>query len=259
MSKNNWGVAQLAVHPAVNRTVGGSRPSSPTIKVASPLIVNKLGDEVELDPIRADAADIDAIEKRIKKLFREEIYLPLIRELGLPKQALHNSREDFVQAIISGKIYFDRGIFKGRFSASISKELRNIRAVWNAQQKGYKISFSRLPQEIKTAIGVSEDRFKKVVRRIDQRLGEMLPENISDQLKTENIFDTSLWKLNRKLEGTLKGITVAPELTDAQRIIIAEEYTNDLKRFIKDWSEKEIVRLRKRIQEKGLSGFRYEG
>lgn len=214
--------------------------------------------EVVLPPIKEEPGDYDAIEEAIKDLFRRELYYPLLREIGAPKNVVHNAPEDLIDAILSGRISFYRGAFTGKFNARISAELRKVGAKFDRKTGTFKIGLTALSPEIRGAIEQSLSRFMKTVERLDKKLQELLPEKIAEKLKIQKHFDTTLWKLDKKLQGTLKGITVAPDLPPERRARIAEEYTENMKLWIQKWTEEEIIELRKRVQRRGFQGFRYE-
>ena len=89
---------------------------------------------VELKPIKESTEDDEAVERQLKMIFRREIYLPLIRELGAPNATLRNTKYNLLQAIRAGRIYYYVKSFLGKFSSSISKELGS----WGRSGIGHK-------------------------------------------------------------------------------------------------------------------------
>lgn len=213
---------------------------------------------VELPPIKESTEDYERLQEEILKIFREEIYLPMLKEVGRGRDVLRNSTDDILSAIRAGQIAFHYGRFTGKFNAAVSRELKRMGAKWNKKRGSFDINQSDLPIEIINEIRLSEDRFKRVLRKVDDRLSKMLPEEIADKIQMEKFFDTTLWKTDSKIKKTLKGITVSPTLTDSQRERIAKEYAEDVRRYIKDWTEKEIGELRGKIQSGTFGGIRYE-
>lgn len=215
--------------------------------------------QVELPPIWEELNDYEAIRKKIEELFREQIYFPLLREIKKPKAALQNSIEDLIEAIVSGRITYYRGSFRGRFSATLSKEIRQMGAQWDPKQGSWRIPQSKLNADLKIAIASSEARFKYASGRIIKRLQEMIPAEIAEKLDIENLFDATLWKTEKKFQQSVKNITVAPQLTDEQRARIAAEYTKNMQLYIQDFTQKEIEKLRQQVGERAYAGQRYEG
>ncbi len=213
---------------------------------------------IEISPIKLHEEDFEDIEKIITKLFRDEIYIPLLKELGIKNKVLKNSREDLIEAITSGRIAYVDGKFTGQFNSQVSGEIRRLGGVWDRRQGCFKVPRSKVPVEVKNAIAISQSRFEGVLKKISQRLVDMVPENIADKLDLSKKFDTALFRTKRRIDATLKGISVAPDLTDKQSAKIAEDYTNNMQKYIKDWTEKEIKTLRKEVQKQTLAGTRYE-
>lgn len=217
----------------------------------------------ELPPIRERPEDYDAIEAAIDELFRKHLYGPLLKDMlpSMKAEMLKNAKDvdALAAAIKAGKVFFYRGEFKGKFTAPVSKELRALGAVWDKGTSSFKLPKSKIPREAARAIEASEARFDQVAKGIDSKLAKMMPEEIADALKVEGLFDKTLWRVNRELEENVKGITVVPEMTVHEREQVARDYTKNMKLYIQEWTEKEIVKLRGEVKESVLSGSRYEG
>jgi SPP1 gp7 family putative phage head morphogenesis protein len=213
---------------------------------------------IELRPIKESTEDYEAIEQEIIKLFRKCIYLPLLKEFSESANILKNSKDDLFSAIRSGRITYYRGVFSGRFNSTISRELKKLGATWDRIGKAWKINQSDLPAEIRFAIMASESRYAEKVEAIDKKLASIIPEEVAEQLKIERLFDSTLWKVDKEFKKTLRGLTVAPELTPEQAKRIADEWQNNMKLWIKDFTEKEIRKLREEMKETVFAGNRYE-
>lgn len=213
---------------------------------------------IELKPIKEEPSDFDKLEELIMKIFREEIYLPLMVEFGLKPKTIQNSLDDLLNAIKSGRIYFINGKFKGRFNSTLSRELRKIGAEWDRKQGSFSIPQSKLTTDVKMAISLSEAQFQWKIAKIMKKLETFSPKVISEKLQATSIFDSVLFKTEKKFEKSIKNISIAPEVTPEQRLRISEEYTNNLQLYIRNFTEKETVELRNNIAETAYSGNRYE-
>lgn len=212
--------------------------------------------EIELKPVKESTEDYEAIERKIIELFKQEIYYPLLKILAIPQKAIKNSQEDLIRAIHTGRITYDRGKFSGKLNANISKGMREIGAKWD---KGFwRLPAKKLTPDLRIALVASRNRLQKSLKQIDETLSKLIPAEIAEKLKVENLFDSTLWKVDRDFNMTLKGITVAPKLTPARRKRIADEYTNNLRLYIQEWTQKEIVQLRERMQKHIFAGARHE-
>jgi SPP1 gp7 family putative phage head morphogenesis protein len=212
----------------------------------------------ELPPIRETTEDYDGIEEQILKIFRREIYFPVLRELS-PAEKLQNAPADrLAAALASGRIRYYRGKFHGKFDAALSKEIKRLGAVWDRATQSWGLTQAELPEEVRSAIQSAEYRFDRVAASIDKKLSELLPAQISENVKIAHFFDRTLWRIDKDFEKQMKGITVVPKLTADARAKVAAGYTKDLQRYIQDFSEKEIAKLRKEIQASAMTGNRYE-
>lgn len=216
---------------------------------------------IELKPIKESTSDFDRLEARIKELFRKWLYNPMLKELGETSSVLTNATSDYralTEALMSGRITFSRGTFSGKLNASISKDLRDLGASFDRKSSTYKISKSDLPLEIRNAISSSEFRFKEKIAAIDKKISKILPEEIAEHLKCADLFDSTLWKTDNDFRESVKKITIAPKLTKEERERIADEWQNNMKLWVKDFAEKEIVDLRKQMEKSVFAGNRYE-
>jgi SPP1 gp7 family putative phage head morphogenesis protein len=215
---------------------------------------------IRLPAIKESSEDYERLEARIKELFRAKLYLPVLAELGSSRKILNASDEvsQLIDAIQSGRVTFGRGTFQGKFNAGVSRELRALGASWDRKQGSWKVPLSSLPDEVRAAIQGSLARFEEKLGRIDRKLSQILPEEIAEHLSAEKIFDRSLWRVDEELRATLEGIAVAPELTAGRRRRLAAEWENNLKLYIRDFSQEEISKLRQGIQKSVFAGNRYE-
>lgn len=213
---------------------------------------------IQLKPIKETTEDYEAIETKLDAWFRAEIYLPILQELGESKTTLSNSSDALLDAIKFGRITFHQGRFTGKFNASVSKELKELGATWDRKTGAWKILLSSLPPDFEQAVRAQEQRFVRKLQAIDRKLAQILPEEITGKLQVEQLFDRSLWKVDKEFRKTVENITVAPQLTDAARKRIADEWQTNMRLWVKDFTESEITKLRKGIQKSAFAGNRYE-
>ncbi len=84
-----------------------------------------------------------------------------------------------------------------------------------------------------------------------------LPE-LSASIHVSDLFDSSLWRVDRDVRKSLKDLAVAPQLTEHTAKRIAEEWQTNLDLSIKDFAEEEILKLREDIRKAAFSGNRRE-
>lgn len=213
---------------------------------------------IELKPIKESTEDFEAIELRLRRLFRERIYLPLMRELASP-QRLENAADDaLTRALRSGRVTFSRGTFSGRFDADLSRELKKLGAVWSKREEAFKLTLSDMSPELRGLIAATEFKFQEKIAEIDRKLAQILPEEIADEFSGAKLFDRTLWKTERSFQASVRNITVAPQLTAATAKRVSDEWETNMKKWIKDFTEEEIGELRAGLKKSVFAGNRYE-
>jgi SPP1 gp7 family putative phage head morphogenesis protein len=213
---------------------------------------------LELKPIPICISEFDGIEERIKRAFLEQLYWPLMRELTLPSKQLQNASDSLLRAIQTGRVLFSRGVFSGRFTASISKQLKSIGATWDRKTETWRLPLAEVPHDLRSAIATSEARFQEKLAAVDRKLSAFDPTSIASNLRMADLLDRALWRVDGDVAATLKGISVSPELTPAQAKKISEEWGENLKLYIRDFAAEEIVKLRKDVQKSVLAGNRFD-
>ena len=213
----------------------------------------------EIRPIKETPGDFDEMEARIIAAFRAKFYLPILDILNGGSLRFSNAKDDTLfDAIRKGRITFYRGVFKGQFSAELSKELRRIGARWDRKTKTYRLQSSELPLEVRMAVSASDDSLKRQLDKIDRMLSQSLPAEIAESVKLTDLFERTLWRTDGQLQKSLKGLAVAPKLTKDQSRIISEDWQENMDLWIKDFTEKQISDLRKTVRDNAFSGNRRE-
>jgi SPP1 gp7 family putative phage head morphogenesis protein len=215
---------------------------------------------IPLKPIRSHPEEFDVLEERIKDLFRTEIYLPLIAILGVKKsKIIKNANNTLTSAIRSGQIYYWRGSFYGKFDAEVSSQLLELGAQWNKTNSSFDLRWKDVPVEFRPVIAQAEQKFSDRLEQLDKRLLKLDPNEITERLKSEPIFKSTLYRIDKEFKQSIKGLTVAPELSPEGYVRLAKEYTENINLKIKGWMRDEVLELREKIQKQALKGVRYEG
>jgi SPP1 gp7 family putative phage head morphogenesis protein len=209
----------------------------------------------ELPSIKESAEDYEAIERAIKHLFRVNVYYPILRALGMRAAVQNSGSSKLIEAIRSGRITFSQGVFSGRLSASVSKELKDLGAKF--KDGTFRITVSNLPIEIRNVISSSESRFLDKIKRIDKILSDVSPEELAGKLHIETHFDKALYKVESTFQKSVKKIAIAPELSISARERIASEWQDNIRLHISDFTKAETDALRTKIKENVFKGDRY--
>lgn len=214
--------------------------------------------QIELKPVKESTEDYEQIEKRILAAFKSLLYRPIVKELDESTKIQNAKETPLAAALRKGRVSFSRGAFRGKFSAAISKELRSLGAKWDRKTSTYKIGLRDLPMDVRQAVSLGDEAFKGRLEKIDAVLVQNLPAKIAESIKTADLIDSTLWKVSRSVDETLKGITVPPKLSAEDRKRVSDEWQNNMDLWIKDFTEKEIAKLRKTVRDAAFSGQRRE-
>lgn len=212
-----------------------------------------------LKPVKISPDEFEPIEALIKKAFRDRLYIPLLKEICLPKNTIKNEKQNLlIAAINAGRITYEGGKFEGKLNAGITKELKKLGAQWDKKEGVFTLPIYQLPHDVGAALSASHEAFKSKMMMVDQRITKILPEEITEGLDFSSFFDQTLYKTDDKIQKTLKDISVTAQLTPERRKRIANEWANNMDLWIKDFTAEEIKRLRLDVAESVYRGDRYE-
>ena len=174
-------------------------------------------------------------------------------------EGLTNAKDKtpLIKAILSGKVQYFNEHFEGKFNAAISREIRQMGGKWDSKRKSWSIKADKLSYDVQTAIGQVSNKMIRINNRINEHLATV--EKIAQEnpiFVLDKYFEGSISRLEERFQEGLKGILVAPTLTDEMRKNLAREYTNNMNLYIKGWMDDSVVRLRKRVQRNAFAGYR---
>lgn len=215
---------------------------------------------IELKPIPRPESDYEAIEKRLKKLFKEHLYYPLLKEMGLAKATLQNDTphpNPLMDALYTGRVTYNEGVFSGKFNAAITRELRKLGAQFDRRSGTFRIPQSLLPIDVRNVISSSGYKFQEKIDKINKRLSDLSPQKLAKEFRCQDLFERTLWKADRSFRQNVKNITVAPQLTEAQTKEISRTWQFNMEYWIQNWTEEEIVSLRTKMKDIVYSGNRW--
>jgi SPP1 gp7 family putative phage head morphogenesis protein len=213
-----------------------------------------------LAPIRANREEFDEVEARILRVFREKIYTPLVHVVGAPPTILQNAEGDpaeLMRALQSARIAFNRGTFSGKFNAKTSKALRSFGARWDPKTATFKLSTSELPQDIRSAVAASQTRFLDRLEKIDRHLASVSPEAVAEALNVSKLFDRTIYKMEDEFQANVRNISIQPVTTPEERRLIADEWQNNLRLYVKNFTEEQVDVLRARVKKSFEAGDRW--
>jgi len=203
-----------------------------------------------LRPIQPKASYIKPVEKSIAYYFRDTLFTPLINILKENKIVL-NSKDAIAEAIENGDIYYSGSVFYGKFNATLTRNLKELGANYDSRVKGWRISQDKLSPVHVAALVAQGQRFDRAQAAMIQSLPD------GDKIKPVNVYDYS--KLYDDVVIRVdKSIGVKPKIDQSRRDRISKEWSDNLDLHIKGFTDEEVLKLRRRLENEIVSGKRPE-
>ena len=212
-----------------------------------------------LRPVRPPRFELEALEKRLKRLFFELIFHPILKGENLPVTIL-NALPDYPGldlALSTGRITFHNGVFSGKFSASTTKELRALGAKWDFGDKTFRLNKDQLPQKLISSINASETRFAEKLDKLDRKIVEVLGKKPWENFLMSDLFDKAIFRMDKEFRANVAKVTVEPKVTKYQADDISRTWQKNLERSIKDFTQKQMQEMREEIKESYFKGDRW--
>jgi len=195
------------------------------------------------------------IESRILSFLNDLIFSEIITVLEDKEK--FNSKDNFkdlIEAIKRGKVQYSDGKFTGSFNSKISKNIIEFGGKY--KNKAWHIPQRKLHPEVLHAIAQANIKFQAIHAAIIKKLENI---NLDEKLKTLKFnptYEKNIDDLDVQFYNTLKGISLDEVLTPTAKEKIAENYSENLKLYIKTFTEDQIIKLRKEVQENAYAGYR---
>ncbi len=161
-------------------------------------------------------------------------------------------------ALRTGIVQYKAGVFSGKFSRDISTGLRHIGARFDERTGTYRIKATEVPSGIKSEATIYQVNAKSIHETILRKLNE-IQDNLSPAMELFD-FDSraAIAAVEQGFEKTTKSLAVMPQLTDASRNILREEYSENMKLSIQKFTEETIKDLREKTEENATAGYRFD-
>lgn len=210
---------------------------------------------IKLKPIILPRVYENKLKKEILEIIYSCLFEPLIEELDYSKQ-YYNSNSAIRDGLLAGKIQYSNGIFKGQFNIKIAKEFKELGFKYNSRIEGYKIQINNLPVEIQQAIGQVKITNKTIATNILNKL-----KNINfDEIKQKDFsYIETIGNVDKQFNSSIATtLEIAIDLTNKQKQIIAKEYSNNMKLYVKKFLKDEVKILREETEQAVNAGYRAE-
>jgi SPP1 gp7 family putative phage head morphogenesis protein len=206
-----------------------------------------------LKPIKIDASH-ESLEQHLAQLVKQHLYLPLVKIIGASSKLLNST--GLTSALLQGSVSYSDNKFVGKFNAGISKELKDLGAIWD---NGWVIPSAQLPPEITLAIQQANRAAFLKVTSLLSAINEIDPDKLAEELVVDKFFDKSQFRMEQEFKSNIKALEIAPNLTPERTEVMRREYRDNIERSIKLLTAEQTGELRDKIQKYALTGGRHEG
>lgn len=162
------------------------------------------------------------------------------------------------KALRSGRVQYLSGVFTGEFGASIAAEIKRMGGKFDRHMKLYYIAPELVPAWVKAATETFRYRAKELHRYIldlldkqQSSLEKTVDKNPVDALKTIDIVQSGF-------RASADAIDVSPKINEESKLELAREYSNNMKLYIKNFSETAIESLREVVEDNATKGYRFD-
>ena len=231
-----------------------------------------------LTPMALKDRYFSAIEAEINRIFNKLIYQPLVEILELRMKDINrefkNSADPLRDAISRGIIWYEDGQFKGSFNSRTSAAIIRLGGVFNIKARTYSLPDRKLPTDLKFAQTAANGKYEQMRARILSVLDNMDPQNVDLISRAKGEYERTLTDMEGDFQKTIpkkapqksdspatavSRITIEAKLTEAQKAVIASDWSDNLDLYIKGWMQDNILKLRQQIQPHVMAGGRAEG
>lgn len=106
------------------------------------------------------AAALTRPEQPVPVIVFDALIRPLLAAArAWPRATFKNAQDQTVeQALADGRLWYADGKFSGQFNAALSRQLRELGAIWDGTAKTFSLPIDQLPMELRVAIAEIEER-----------------------------------------------------------------------------------------------------
>lgn len=203
------------------------------------------------------------VEKQLRRIFYEVLFAPLLatieRATAQDAAVRENVSSDPLRdALHSGRIQYEAGIFSGEFSAPISRALRRIGATFDSRSKVYRLHPSQVPPWVTSEATSYQMKARGTHKALLAELDKMQG-SLAEILKGKQVnAEASIKHIEKGFEHAAEAMKVSPTLTPAAKEELKTQYTQNMNIWIQKFSEEEIVALRERVELNATQGYRFD-
>jgi SPP1 gp7 family putative phage head morphogenesis protein len=202
------------------------------------------------------------VERQLLKIFKGILFDPLLHTIKKDAPSVEMKVENaddlpLRSALKTGKIQFQDGVFSGAFTSATSKTLRSIGAKFDKRSNVFRLDTSLVPEWVRAESGAFKEKARDIHKALSKRLDEIekgLDDSVNlytvDAGRTVDIVDSGF-------KGVARGLEILPSIGDDAKDRLSKDYTENMKLWIKKFSEEQIRELRGIVEQNALTGYRF--
>jgi len=211
-------------------------------------------------------ADYAPIEAQIDDAFEKLIFAPLAeivrRYSPQPTKMFLNAAElpkgsPLIDALASGRVQYNDGVFSGRFNAALSRALQELGAKWNSRFRVYYLPQGKVPPVIVAQAALYRGAAQEAHREIRAKLDEITKKLETGQGEFNFEGEEVVRRLDKGWRDSARMMEVLPDMGPGAIEILAKRYTSGLVAPVTNLAQFEVQRMRRIVQENAESGARF--
>ncbi len=220
---------------------------------------------IELKDFNIPKIDDKRLEKIINEIFQKEIFIPLLQSLEVPQNFLiHNSIDEIRNALIRGKIFYNRTInafySTKPYGTRLFAALQQLGGKLNKRTGNFIINLQLLPVSLQSTINKIDFNATLQKENLNKTLNQISKNNVPNQDFTE-YFQNTGEKFSKSFQNEFskKIHPIEPinkTITREMQLNISKDYSNSLNKYIKDFTNEEIQKIRILVQKQATLGSR---
>ncbi len=209
----------------------------------------------------------------MKEIFYEIVFRPIAAEIAKfspqpvgARTSLLNADGSFnpsihdplTDALRAGTIQYQDGVFSGDFEAATGRILRGIGASFDRRTKTYTLAVGRVPGWVKAASTSYAQTAKLAHKMLQDKLDE-ITRNLDHSIQTHAVDPSeAMAKVAAGFHESAESLAINPSLSELSRKRLSHEYSENLKPYIKKFSQESIMDLRHIVDHNATQGYRFD-
>lgn len=195
--------------------------------------------------------------EEILSILRTKIYRKLLLIMPeVSKDLIQNTQDILVTSISKGDLRYEDDGISGHLTAVTSRQLKALGAVWRRGR--WVIRRDRLPKDVQLALQRSERLEAGLRLKLQAVLEGIKIDQVVQEIHGTPSLESAATEIDKKFLKSVRSLGIQPRLSERAKRRIAEEYQSNLRLSIKNWLEKDILRLRQQVIGRVFRGNRYD-